>query len=78
MSRAGLRLRVIQEFSGHRNLDWYELQKYLKVSDEQVLGAAALSMLSPAVELVNWLLELQYLSLDSSENFTMLYSVFFK
>ena len=49
MSNAGIPLRVIQEFSGHRNLD--QLQKYLEVSDEQVLGAAAsLSMLSPVVE----------------------------
>jgi len=47
MSNASIPLRVIQEISGHRNLD--QLQKYLEVSDEQVLGAAAsLSMLSPA------------------------------
>ena len=46
MSNAGIPLRVIQEISGHRNLE--QLQKYLEVSDEQVLGAAAsLSMLSP-------------------------------
>jgi integrase/recombinase XerD len=46
MSNAGIPLRVIQEISGHRNLD--QLQKYLEVSDEQVLGAAAsLAMLSP-------------------------------
>ncbi|MEH2171203.1 MAG: hypothetical protein V7K41_32015 [Nostoc sp.] len=38
-------LRVIQEISGHRNLE--QLQKYLEVTDEQVLGAAAaLAMLS--------------------------------
>jgi integrase/recombinase XerD len=48
MSNAGIPLRVIQELSGHRNLD--QLQKYLEVSDEQVLGAAAsLSMLSPVM-----------------------------
>ena len=46
MSNAGIHLRVIQEISGHRNLE--QLQKYLEVSDEQVLGAAAsLAMLSP-------------------------------
>jgi integrase/recombinase XerD len=49
MSNAGIPLRVIQEISGHRNLE--QLQKYLEVSDEQVLGAAAsLSMLSPVGE----------------------------
>lgn len=38
-------MRVIQEISGHRNLE--QLQKYLEVTDEQVLGAAAaLAMLS--------------------------------
>lgn len=46
MSNAGIPLRVIQEISGHRSLE--QLQRYLEVSDEQVLGAAAsLSMLSP-------------------------------
>ncbi|MEC4816663.1 MAG: site-specific integrase [Scytonema sp. PMC 1069.18] len=46
MSNAGIPLRVIQEISGHRNLE--QLQKYLEVSEEQVLGAASsLSMLSP-------------------------------
>lgn len=46
MSNAGIPLRVIQELSGHRNLE--QLQKYLEVTDEQVLGAAStLSMLSP-------------------------------
>jgi integrase/recombinase XerD len=49
MSNAGIPLRVIQEISGHRNLE--QLQKYLEVSDDQVLGAAAaLSMLSPVGE----------------------------
>ncbi len=48
MSNAGIPLRVIQEISGHRNLE--QLQRYLEVTDEQVLGAAAsLSMLSPVV-----------------------------
>uniref|UniRef100_A0A0C1QR59 Integrase n=1 Tax=Tolypothrix bouteillei VB521301 TaxID=1479485 RepID=A0A0C1QR59_9CYAN len=46
MSNAGIPLRVIQEISGHRNLE--QLQKYLEVSSEQVLGAASsLAMLSP-------------------------------
>ena len=46
MSNAGIPLRVIQEISGHRNLE--QLQRYLEVRDDQVLGAAAtLSMLSP-------------------------------
>lgn len=48
MSNAGIPLRVIQEISGHRNLE--QLQKYLEVSEQQVLGAAAsLAMLSPIV-----------------------------
>jgi integrase/recombinase XerD len=48
MSNAGIPLRVIQEISGHRNLE--QLQKYLEVSDQQVLGAAAsLAMLSPVI-----------------------------
>ena len=39
-------LRVIQEVSGHRNLE--QLQAYIEVRDEQVLGAVTgLSMLSP-------------------------------
>ncbi len=39
-------LRVIQEISGHRNLE--QLQRYLEVSEDQVLRAAAsLAMLSP-------------------------------
>jgi integrase/recombinase XerD len=46
MSNAGIPLRVIQEVSGHRNLE--QLQKYLEVEPSQVRGAiAALSMLSP-------------------------------
>ena len=54
MSNAGIPLRVIQELSGHRNLE--QLQRYLEVSDQQVLGAAAaLSMLSPAVEVGKYL-----------------------
>lgn len=44
MSNTGIPLRVIQEISGHRNLE--ELQKYLEVSPEQVKGAvSSLSML---------------------------------
>lgn len=47
MSNAGIPLRVIQEISGHRNLE--QLQRYLEVEPDQVRGAiAALSMLSPA------------------------------
>lgn len=38
MSNAGIPLRIIQEILGHRNLE--QLQKYLEVSDEQVLGAS--------------------------------------
>ncbi len=49
MSNAGIPLRVIQEISGHRNLE--QLQKYLEVNDSQVLGAAStLAMLSPVGE----------------------------
>lgn len=47
MSNAGIPLRVIQEISGHRNLE--QLQRYLEVEPDQVRGAiASLSMLSPA------------------------------
>ncbi len=46
MSNAGIPLRVIQEISGHRNLE--QLQRYLEVQSDQVRGAiAALSMLTP-------------------------------
>lgn len=49
MSDAGIPLRIIQEISGHRNLS--QLQNYLEVRDEQVLGAVTtLSLLSPAGE----------------------------
>ena len=45
MSNAGIPLRVIQEISGHRNLE--QLQRYLEVEPDQVRGAiASLSMLS--------------------------------
>ena len=45
MSNAGIALRVIQEISGHSNLE--QLQGYLEVRQEQVPGAiASLSMLS--------------------------------
>lgn len=45
MSNAGIPLRIIQEVSGHRNLE--ELQKYLEVRPDQVRGAvSSLSMLS--------------------------------
>lgn len=56
MSNAGIPLRVIQEISGHRNLE--QLQRYLEVTEDQVLGAAAsLAMLSPVGENVGkyWL-----------------------
>ena len=44
MSNAGIPLRIIQEVSGHRNLE--ELQKYLEVQPNQILGAvSSLSML---------------------------------
>lgn len=44
MSNAGIPLRIIQEVSGHRNLE--ELQKYLEVMPSQVRGAmSSLSML---------------------------------
>jgi hypothetical protein len=46
MSNNGTPLRVIQEVSGHRNLE--HLQVYIEVRDDQVLGAVTgLSMLSP-------------------------------
>jgi integrase/recombinase XerD len=49
LSNAGIPLRVIQEISGHNNLE--QLQKYLEVKPEQVRGAmSALSMLSHAGE----------------------------
>ena len=45
MSNAGIPSRVIQEISGHSNLE--QLQRYLEVSDAQVRGAiCSLSMLS--------------------------------
>lgn len=45
MSNAGIPLRIIQEISGHRNLE--QLQRYLEVKPEQVRGAiSSLSMLS--------------------------------
>ncbi len=49
MSDNGTPLRVIQEVSGHRNLE--QLQAYIEVRDEQVLGVVTgLSMLSPMGE----------------------------
>nr|WP_293356557.1 MULTISPECIES: tyrosine-type recombinase/integrase [unclassified Microcoleus] len=45
MSNAGIPLRIIQEISGHSNLE--QLQRYLEVKPDQVRGAiASLSMLS--------------------------------
>ena len=53
MSDNGTPLRVIQEVSGHRNLE--QLQAYIEVRDEQVLGAVTgLSMLSPVTETGKW------------------------
>jgi integrase/recombinase XerD len=52
LSNAGIPLRVIQEISGHNNLE--QLQKYLEVKPEQVRGAvAALSMISHISESSN-------------------------
>ena len=49
MSDNGTPLRVIQEVSGHRNLE--QLQAYIEVRNEQVLGAVTgLSMLSPVTD----------------------------
>ncbi len=49
MSDNGTPLRVIQEVSGHPNLE--QLQAYIEVRDEQVLGAVTgLSMLSPVTD----------------------------
>ena len=49
MSDNNIPLRVIAEVSGHRNLS--QLQAYLEVRPEQVLGAvSSLSMLSPVPE----------------------------
>ena len=49
MSDAGIPLKVIQEVSGHRNLQ--HVQGYIEVRESQVLGAvSALSMLSPVEE----------------------------
>jgi integrase/recombinase XerD len=53
MSNNGTPLRVIQEVSGHRNLE--QLQTYIEVRDEQVLGAVTgLSMLSPVTDSGIW------------------------
>jgi len=55
MSDNGTPLRVIQEVSGHRNLE--QLQAYIEVRDEQVLGAVTgLSMLSPVAETGKYLI----------------------
>ncbi len=64
MSDAGIPLRIIQEVSGHRDLS--QLQKYLEVRDDQVLGAVtALSMLSPVGEEVRKYL---YVDLPATSN----------
>jgi integrase/recombinase XerD len=48
MSNQNIPIRVIATYSGHRDLT--QLNAYLEVKDEQVLGAAAsLSMLSPVI-----------------------------
>lgn len=52
LSNEGIPLRVIQEVSGHRNLE--QLQKYLEVKPEQIRGAvSALSMLSLGISNLN-------------------------
>jgi len=49
MSNNGTPLRMIQEVSGHRNLE--QLQVYIEVRDDQVLGAVTgVSMLSPVTD----------------------------
>lgn len=49
MSDNGTPLRIIQEISGHRNLE--QLQVYIEVRDSQILGAiTGLSMLSPVAD----------------------------
>lgn len=61
MSDAGIPLRIIQEVSGHRSLE--QLQTYIEVRDEQVLGAVtALSMLSPVEADVR---KYEYLDVDN-------------
>jgi hypothetical protein len=47
MSNAGIPLRIIQEISGHSNLE--QLQRYLEVKPDQVKGAIAQSAPSPTV-----------------------------
>ena len=48
LSNQGVPLRVIQEISGHTNLE--QLYAYLEVADDQVRGAiAGLSMMSPVL-----------------------------
>ncbi|MHC5717802.1 MAG: tyrosine-type recombinase/integrase, partial [Nostoc sp.] len=49
MSNAGIPLRVIQEISGHRNLE--QLQRYLEVSDEPTIYMAFLALLSVVLAL---------------------------
>jgi integrase/recombinase XerD len=45
MSNAGIPLRIIQEISGHSNLE--QLQRYLEVKPDQLIRViASLSMLS--------------------------------
>jgi len=62
MSNAGIPLRIIQFVSGHRNLE--ELQKYLEVRPEQVLGAvSALSMIGHVGE--DYVRKSQFVDVDS-------------
>ncbi|HEY9596339.1 MAG TPA: site-specific integrase [Cyanophyceae cyanobacterium] len=57
MHNTGIPLKVIATYSGHRDLA--QLNAYLEVRDEQVLGAAAsLSMLSPVIANVGYPAEL--------------------
>jgi integrase/recombinase XerD len=65
MSNAGIPLRIIQEVSGHRNLE--ELQKYLEVRPEQVKGAvSALSMLGYAGD--SYVRKSQFLDVTSNSD----------
>jgi integrase/recombinase XerD len=68
MSNARIPLRVIQEISGHRNLE--QLQRYLEVQPNQVKGAiATLSMLAPT-ETTNQLDLIKYDNQAKKNNIT--------
>jgi integrase/recombinase XerD len=64
MSNAGIPLRIIQEISGHNNLE--QLQRYLDVKPDQVKGAiASLSMLSYTGKVIFFCLEPATLNITS-------------